>query len=268
MLRELLDRVVELGRESQQVEAVRPPAEPPHVYLLPGPGGTWERHEAEPPPRNHQCADLASLVRFALDFCGDGDPDAQEVEIWYSRRGVVCFIDADTRRDRVCVPVALSAPMASVCERQGKMMEHKAFVRFLRIELGGAAPPQLTESVRRLQFRAEESGESAVAHGGASIGRSIRAELQGEGAIPESVTLFLRGFEGHRSEYPVEFAVEVDAAARKLALTAMPGEVERALREAEDGLGRTLARLLRDGRGVEDGDGEYEEPVKLFCGVP
>lgn len=264
MLAELFDKVVEQAEEANFPKVIKPEGEPDHVYYLFTAQGVGTRHEAEPKPRNHTAGDITTLVRFVDAYTVSGDETAQ-AELWFSRSKVVCHIDTDTRRDKVTLPLIPSKQiqLLGALEASPKAMDQKKFLAFLRIDLANAAGAALTNAVRHLKFRSSAEGSSSVTHGKASIGKSLEAQLTGEGTIPEEVYIHVPVFAGYMGQrsFVVSCALEIDADAQLFSLIPFPGETERAIREGEAFVGDTLHGALADA-GIGD------DRVEVLYGTP
>lgn len=258
----VLETIIQMARQSDLVQIVTPPREPGHVYWMRGNDGQLSRHEAEPAPRRHEAHELDTVARFAVDFSAI---DGGDVEVWYSRSGVVCYLDADTRRDQVIMPLRPSEEMKALVETSNRMHAHKEFLRLLRTRLGRAAPMDLVNALKHVRFQTTAAGEAQAVRGKASVGKTLESQLEGLAPIPDEVTIYVRCFLSSGDLYPVRCSVEVDEQEVKFGLFPLPGEVEGAWVQAEGDLGRAVRRLLQEVRGEQDG---YDEPVGVFYGVP
>ena len=237
MLAELVEKLVSLGSESQTIVYEKPPAEPPHVYFTREQNGDLLRRSAEPAPRQHTALDLQPIIDMAKtwsEYC-------KIVSIWASRQGVVCLLDDATRRDRVSMLLSWSEQLAVLkgfAQPTPTWMKQEDLVRVLRISLAGCVPTSLLPIVRKTKFRQNAEGETEVAHGKASMGRSMERELTGTSNIPEQITVIVplwQGFQAHHP-YPVECAIEIDVVTERFAIVPLPGEIERAIRKGESDL--------------------------------
>src|SRR5262245_61371172 len=103
MLSEVVDRLVQLGVEAKGKRVHKAPGDPDHVYWLESPEGALTLTEAAPRPREHTASDLSAIVSMAVAFAREDSPG--RCVVWFSRKGVVLFLDDDTRRDRVTLPL-------------------------------------------------------------------------------------------------------------------------------------------------------------------
>lgn len=253
MLKELFDRVVGMAQANLKHDILRPPAEPEHVYLVAAPDGSLSRHEAEPPPRRHEARSLATVVDFVQEF--HGGEAGQKVAVWFDRGGVTALLDDDTRRDRVTMPLTLTAPMQVLKGLNPQTdFEQKALIRLLRMQLGDCLPDgSFLACVRKLKFRSTQDGQSVVEVGKSSIGRTLEAEVSGAGTFPEEVTLYPQVWNELNVRSAVRCVVDAEPTNQRFQLVPAPGEIERALRHAEDELRDMIGRLLDDA-GLAAGD--------------
>jgi hypothetical protein len=258
MLKDALDRVVELARMSPMPTVVELAKEPPHRYGL-AENGKLQIIDAAPLPRNHKLLSLEAVADWAVRFLTAAEGPCV---IWYSRKAVAVVEDL-YRRDRGTYELRLSHPLLKLMalERQGAGMTQKAMVKFLRVDMAGClgAAGNFLEQVRKVVFRT--CGESAglVQHGKASLGKSIMAELQGAEAVPELVVFDVPCFDNlYLPSQQVAVAVDIDAATETFSLTPLPGTIELALRAGEERIACRVAELLGEhmGGGVELSYGE------------
>jgi hypothetical protein len=194
-------------------------------------GGEVRTVEVPIAPRAHTLGSLATLLEYAEIHADESS------RIFYDNGGIVLVLDdADHRVDQVAVPFARSEIWIRLDElaskRAGEWLDHKAFVRLLRVDLAGTLPPGvLLDRVRRIVFdngvvaSSEQRGNK-----GESVGRSIQAKASGEGDIPEEVTLVVPIYTtpGETARYPVPCSVEVDAARGLFCLRPLPDVLDLA----------------------------------------
>lgn len=268
MLKELIDRVVELGVQASTARVLPCDREPSHIYWLEGSDGKLTRIEAEPVPRKSRASDLSAIVGFALDH----HVPPQTVEIWYSRTSVVVYLDSLTRRDLVQLTLTISSQIKLLAELEAnrRALDQKQFVNLLRINLNRCVTPTLLQSVRLVKFRQEANSGGEIQHGKASIGKSLEAELRGAQTVPEEVTVCVPVFEGflaHRT-FEVECAVDIDAAAERFSLIPYPGSVEGAIRAAEAAIGNQLLEMLGSAWVPPEDEPEAELDIPVLYGSP
>ncbi len=228
--------------------------EPPHVYFIRNEKtGAMEQFTAQPHPRGHALLDVESVVQLAADqqALSAASGAEKEIALYYSREGVVAVLDDSTRRDRASLKLALSPQFKTISGLDGTAQRWKQadFVHLLRVRLAGAfaeTHPSLIESLRAVKIRRSEDGGSEIIQGKASIGRSLQAEIQGREPVPEVVTLLVPVFHGHDWTARVVCALDIDPTQSETPFQLQPlaGEVERALRVAEELLRQEIERQV------------------------
>lgn len=250
MLKELLDSIVQLGRESQNVQTVKEFRDGTTRYRKPD--GSLVEMQSPPDPRAHKALDLSAIVEFALENVGDS-------VIWYNRSAVVCLINDETRRDRVTLEMAYSPQMRLLMqlEQNPKQFTQSELVLILRTTFNGCYQDEISKSllpaVRAVTFTKNSEGESTVDHGKASIGKKLTEKVTGAVAIPEYVTLkvpvFANAFDFTRQ---IRCAVEIDVSKERFQLIPLPLEIEKAISASEASIAEDIAELI----------GEVETPIR------
>lgn len=216
--------------------------EPDHIYLLQGPDGKVERHEAAPAPRQHKASGLAAVCEFA------GNNDGKSC-IWYSRIGVVCLMDDSNRRDRVSLPLTLSPQIDSLLfiEKTRPWLSHKELINLLKITFADCLGPagELLSIVKNIRFKSGSEVDSQLAPHGRSLGSKIEAQVTGPHSLPDevafSVPIFLGAVESWQT---VTLAFDSDAATQKFQLVPLPRSIERAITFAERQIETEIAEGL------------------------
>lgn len=254
-----LNRLVELAQKAVQPKVVELPGEPRHRYAVCTPDGDMRAIDAEPEPRKHRAYDLTAVAQLAAEFTKDAQPEAapegeeppqqvKVVDVWYSRHGVVALLDNMTRRDEVRLKLEVSPQLSLLVELAKKPAEHtqRAFINLLRTGLHGALSETLLHDVRIVKFRLNTLAEGEVQHGKRSIGKQQEAELHGYDKIPEIVSAYVPVFDGFETGvvYPVKCAIEINPENSTFTLMPLPGEIEKAVRRAEEHLGDMLRHQL------------------------
>lgn len=228
---------------------VKPPAEPPHVYLIAKPDGTFERCEADDQPTRHDAADLETLAAWVKR------QDGKFGEVWYSR-AAVCggLAPADDSSDRCTLTLTPSPQLARLMEWEkagGANLTQEDFVKQLRTTLADCYPdfPQLLPTIRSIAFKKAEEMNAAVQHGKVSLGRSVMASMDAAEKVPEEITFRVPIFASAAVVYfaPVRLAVFIDPKTERFGLVVLAGQIEAAFSLAEDRIAARLRELLGDG---------------------
>jgi hypothetical protein len=269
MFKEFLEYLSKQAVKAASTKVVKPPGEPAHVYWLDDRQNGLKQCVAEPTPRNHQASNLKTIIDLAKDFGlnSDGEQSVDdngsainETVVWYNRNKIVLIANDETRRDRVTFNLAISPQLQFLMalEKNKPAWKQAALVLHLRTTLRDcqSACSSFIETIRRLKWTSGEDGGATVQHGKMSVGRSITAQLTGEGNIPEYVVfdtpIFEKGFPeiiGH-----IECAVEPQPDTQQIQLIPVAGGIERAICDAENRIGARLA--------------EEVAPLSVYCGEP
>lgn len=245
MLKELFDAIQEQQKAALRPEIIPIPGQVPHITHLAMPDGTMVAVYAEPPYRDHQAFDLATLCEWAKRT------EADDPFVWYSRDGVVLFLEDGNRRDKVQLELHTSQQLEKLekIEASRPAFDQKGLINLLRIDFRDCLQMcgNLVDVIRKVKFRQAQTGEAEIQHGKSSVGRALMSELTGQGSIPETITLPLPVFKGN---FPcpatVDCALEIDSATEKFWLIPFPGEIERAYLSAEAAIALELGDRLAD----------------------
>lgn len=233
MLKDALDYLSGLVRQS---EAPRPIATGDPRRLSHFIGGQIVHTALTAPPRQHKPATLDDVISLASRFTeAPVEPGAMPV-IWIGpERVVVVLDDCRHRCETATLDLSHSTPWLRLsaigAKLRGEPLEHKAFLRLLRIELAGClAPIDLYDKVKRVTFENGQTVTANVSRNKAeSMGRAINAAVSGEGEIPEEVTLAVPVYStpGETARYPVRCSVEVEPLSGTFALAPLPDELAK-----------------------------------------
>lgn len=243
MFQEAIQYVVDEARKSAEVKIIQPLAEPENVYYLQAPGGALNKVTAAPPLRRHVALDLTAVAEFAESHSGTA-------EVWFSREKVVCVLDRSDARESVTLALEFSPQLRELqrLEQNPRAMDQRSAVYLLRTTfrrcLGRAG--DLLNVLRAVRFNAQSAGEGVVQHGKSSIGKTLAQEITGAGNLPEYVVLEVPVFTNASlaAPFPVECALEPDAATQTFKIVPLPNEIERAVSDGERLIAQTLAASL------------------------
>ena len=244
MLKEFIEAISQQAVKAAGVRVVTIPVEPGHRYATVDQSGCLEFHDAAPHPREHDVKDVAAIADLAAAYIGGVDIN---VVIWYSRDGIVMLFNDDTRRDVATLTLEYSPQITSLQAMESqKAMNQAAIVRLLRVVFRDCLSQagNLIDILRKIKFRKNEAGGSDIAQGKSSIGRSIQAELSGEGVIPDEVILDVPVFLGQPWRASVLCVLEADPANECFTLMPMAGAIEQAIRSGEEKMAIALDSAL------------------------
>lgn len=239
MIAEAIASLKELADKAGAVKSVTTSTvaqEPRDVYFVTDEAGKWERHIAEPHPRNYRANNVEDLCRMALHF-----QTVKSITMFCSRFGVVGVMgELDDRRDRIRCDLKHSEPMKTLMHLEANDIQNdqKQFLNLLRVQLAVSAtstPPNLVQRVRVLKFTNSGNGVSVIANSGDSFGRTVQAQVLGMDGqeFPDTVVIAVEPIEGLEYCEGVECAFDIDSASQKFRLKPLAGECERVTRMAE-----------------------------------
>ncbi|MEW4569337.1 hypothetical protein AB1L88_15840 [Tautonia sp. JC769] len=215
------------------------------------------------PARDHEVQDIDDFIalvgRLANVPIAEGDePDLSRTTVWATLDRVVAVFDDDQRRlDRATLRMHKTTLFETI-EHLGDPMEHRDFLRLLRVQLQGAlAPGTLLEKVRRVDFENGTVVRAKVGRADESLGREITGKVTANGELPESVVLEANLWRNYGYAARVPCAVEVDALRGTLALVPFPDAIDEATEAGLTSLTHYLIDQLRPGIGVYRGRPEF-----------
>lgn len=222
-----VEKIAELATAGIKTTTFTHESERKGVYYVVGPDGKAVKTLADPAWHHERLGTPAELVRFIEEHKGESGV------VFYGEASVVYVYDINDRRNVAVCELKTTLQYGWLLNPTGAMRQTD-FIRLLRITLRGCLPPDsgLLSLVRNLKFNVTTDGGGTVQHGRESIGRSLKAELTGEGSIPEEVRLIVPVFQNHPFSALVTCAVELAPQEQTLQLTPYPMEARRAMDEA------------------------------------
>lgn len=164
-----------------------------------------EVYKTEPPARKHQADSVEALALLA----------GADSVAWHRGDKVTLVLDnsAESLRDDIATWELTPTEAWVAATRMMIGVGQKALVRVLstslRKEIEEGAPHFL-EAVRLVKFDSSQHSEGEVRHAKESMGKSIKAEATGAGAIPEWVTLKVRRWAELDHVAELDLRVDVD----------------------------------------------------------
>jgi hypothetical protein len=247
---------------------IRPLAEPPHVYYIRKPDGTFDRRETAPPREKAvalsvgavagwlKCEDMTPTVE-RLVKAGEGETAmmlaaASEAspEVWYSAAGVV-GVSGD-RTERITFALAPSEPFKLLADiakyPDGKEYQQAELFRLLGTKFRDALPshPDLRQKIGRVDINKAQQATGEISRKGVSVSRSLMAEAAGADQLPEVLTfevpVFTDPYVPARARVRVAF--DLDAQAERFRLCVLPGQMENAAAEGEAQVFKLVSEAL------------------------
>jgi len=211
-------------------------------------GGTLTKIEVPPALRTHKVESVDDLAAAAEKWSGDNT-------VWIGTDAVRLVLNDADRRDVVTLPLVKS-PQFKTLEKMASqcLFDQQQLIRLLRIDLPGAERRnELLSTVRKIKFRQSTSGEDDIQHGKESLGRAIEAQVTGSGDIPETVVVAGPVYcnPGEREQsYVVGLDLEILPSEQKFRLCPLPDELDKAARDALQGIRYRLNESLPDGTAI------------------
>lgn len=253
MITEALRYLTTLARESITPFRITPDNPDMERHLV---GGQLVEFPRPLPNRAHELInvqDFANLVGSLHEASEQGG-----AIVWISDDEVVAVLDDEQRRlDRVTLRMPKTTLFQRI-EALGDPMEHRAFLRLLRVDLAGTlAPGTLLEKVKRVDFENGTVVRAKVGRAEESLGKEITGKVTANGELPETVVLEARIWSSYGFTARVPCAVEIDPLRGTLALEPYPDAIENAVDEGLTVLANYLGEHLPSGVGVYRGRPEY-----------
>ena len=231
MIREALEwlgKTITTGKEARTLDLKNPRL----AYV--DQGGVLTPITVPPALRSHKVESVDDLAAAAEKWTGDST-------VWIGTDAVRLVLDDADRRDVVTLPLVKS-PQFTTLEQLAKtpLLDQQALIRRLRVDLPGAERrTELLSTVRKIKFRQSTSGEDDIQHGKESLGRAIEAQVTGSGDIPETVVVTGPVYCNHgerEQSYAVGLDLEILPSEQKFRLCPLPDELDKAARDALQGI--------------------------------
>ena len=252
---ETLKFLLDVGK-SQADMIVRAPQEPPQVYYVRNATtGDLARHYAELPPQNVRAHTIGSLVAYLKDNL------TTDCRIWYDSKSITGEISRSAYSggpflpyigwccDTIvmeCVPSDQYVRLSQF-QKSRPALSQAELIRDLRITfrdcLGSCG--ELVAILQRVRFNQSSTIETEISHGKSSLGKAITGEVTGLKILPEYITLNIPVFTNpsiRNVRYPVECALDPDAATGTFRVIPLPGQLEM----ASDYASNEIRSLIQD----------------------
>lgn len=243
-----------------------------HVFPVPGsrtksiiatmnPDDTIQRTEVhhEPPKRSVKLLSIDQVAPF-VTFCDERYETQPTVWIDHNAVRVVCDDQPGSyREDCATCDLLFTEEWNTLLKIAAMEFGQKALVRFLRIDMAGAASEESQELLRvcrNMNCKVFQVSNGSVGHKGESLGRSIDAEMQSDaGEFPERIVFKVRVFDDKALQqvYPIRCDVTLNPQEGTVQLTPL----SRDMQLAEDAEREKIEALVSSGL-----------EVPLFHGTP
>lgn len=234
MIKEAIEAVQKLTKDSLEVTIIPVPGRGDKAIL--NVRGEAKEISISPPARSH-C--IGSLESFCEAIATWGD----ECKVFVNDKQAVAVLrDVEDRRDTLTMPLKLHPQFAFVKTMKGQQQQ-KQIVRWLRHDLAGCVPEGLVSIFRVLEFKRSNDGSSRTEHGRESLGRSVEAAVNNAENIPETFNLTVPVLDiAFSTAEPIRCSVDIDVAAGTIAIDPVPGQLEQAMRNAIENIGKYIAK--------------------------
>ena len=244
MIQEAIEKVQQMVRDEKRLQVVVVEREPKDVFWLVDQDGKAERHVAEAKPRQYQATSLTGLCKQINHFNTPGTADFLKPTVFVGRGRVTVLLNEEDRRHSITLALAESQGFAFLREAQAaaKALDQKMLVWELRTRFrGDVSPASFLPDIKQLRFQSSSDGEAVVQTGRESLRRHVQAGVV-MGDAKELAEVIVIGCPVYECipeialDNNFEVAVDVNLAEQKLVFRTMPGECEKAMREAHEAI--------------------------------
>lgn len=236
MLAEFVNKIQQLTSQAEQARTFRPDCEPSHVYYLQH-GQNVRKVEATQPLQHATLTSLKSFVQYAVDQTHDS--------IWVGDNKIVSLLDENGETGTFYLKQSPQMELLKRLESSITFYKQKDLIQLLRRYFPSVSANNI-QPFRMVKFRSDQSGESTIDHGKASVGKSLKAELVGAVAIPEEIQVTLPVFAGGEpdSDNSVVLCVEIDLEKEQFAIYPTAGAMASLYEEELSIIEREIAKKL------------------------
>lgn len=179
-------------------------------------------HTIRKPNQRAELYALEDFVAYAVSNWADTSA------VFVDACGAEFIADQSDQRDRARFQFHKAKGYRRLLElvKDPQAYAQRYFVRMLQRDLN--IPTDQVAKFRRLDWRAEAGASGEVAHQASRLGKTIAAEVQGTGELPETLTadLFIYSNPDLRQRYAFELGVEIDLENQQLEVVPDPDEID------------------------------------------
>jgi len=242
MLKEAIELIVKLGRDSESMRQVRIPGD--HDRVLVGPD--LVEYRIPPEPRRH-------TVRTVEDLGAAAKREAAHsgISVWHDDERVVLVLDEATRREWFEMPLQVAATFKTLRGLETSyLFAQRDLLSLLRVELSGCnVSSELIQGLRKLKFRSSAEVRGEIGHARESLGRDVDAEIVADIALPERIEIDSAVYTnpGEDAAWPVVCMIDPQPLVQKILFRPLPGDLDEAVRQAQRGLRGRLEATMPEG---------------------
>lgn len=250
MIREAIEAVAKdaVAKASPQARVYQPPFFPRTHYLATTGAGGVEAREIPPGPIRDQVGHFPAVAAWVAAHY---PPDADTTPVvWYDRTGVTVVGGSFDRGDTARLSLPYTKPMQWLidADKRPLRLTQGELVRLLKTTLAGVAPTDLLGKVKVVKVEKHQQAEGVIDKGKVSLARSMLTQGSGVDDLPDEIQFYCQVHEsGELSAAAVvraAFDLDPTSDSGHFLIDVLPGEVERALADAEAGIGARLTSLF------------------------
>lgn len=213
-------------------------------YLFIGADGEQKFIVGAPKNKTAECNDIDTLTANAATF-------DQSSELWYNRNQITLFSNSHDHENahRVFMKLELS-PQFNRCSvmENSKVISQRELRKLLKVDFYGCVPETLVDVISKVNWTLDSSGESEIVRGKASLGNKLTQQIKGLVDIPEYVDVTVPVFKSKvYFAAKMKFYLEPDPETKNFSFYPIPGEIEKALCDAEKEIGKYLTAQFPEG---------------------
>lgn len=191
MWKELLVALCGLAVDAADIKIVELPKEPNGTYgVFNKKDGKFEVKRGEPTPRQYRARHLPDFIQAVIDLTKV--ETLKEPKVFITTSGLVAVMDEAGRREcvvRMDFTQTKAFKTLLKCEAERKYLEHKEFMRMLRLDLDLGTDPAYSK-FKVLKFRGDSESDSDIDKTNASMGKTVMLKVvAGSGDVPDSINV-------------------------------------------------------------------------------
>lgn len=260
MIKEAIEKIVDVSAAGRQARVFTVPSEPSDVYFLQSAEGVVDKRWAERSPRGFVADSIDGIVSIS------GVLRRRDGVITYFVGGDQVRIEAESDNGRLSdsASVALQRGEAYrlLCEAESKLAgrTQAEMVWLLRTSFASAVTPAtLLATVRKLRIKTSADGTSEIQHGRASMGKAVHHEAAGaDSPLPEEITVTCAVWEAvsiNGEPLPdarVTCALDINLEEGTFTLRPLPGAIRQAANDARRWIADRIAAVDQDAKVIVD----------------
>lgn len=259
MLKEAIDRIVNLGQSALMPTIINVPGSPPHVQWYTDGDGQLKRLDVPPPSRFVRLSRLDDLIALGQEHFDAEVGGQKRMTCFYNREQVRLVWDHANGREGARMSLVLTDEYKFFLDAFGSpLMDVKSLRHALRFKLRKTFDsPDLVAQVSSLDFATAARQSAAADRGKESFSRDVQQAVMDDTKLPhEHQTFNVRAFSNPDLDmrFPIECILDPDPASARWMLKPL----EDSLIEFEANTLGVIGKRLREGF--------KDTPVRVFEG--